>query len=428
MKEIYHPDDRIEAKLVFDQQRVATVVVSTIVDSSAELCAANEIIGLPSSNFKAKHKKSGIKFALVKKINDHSWYYATRRAIPILGVSDRENRTKIILHRDFRKVTKMSDIYIDCSDTDDLTLTEAVPVNTGSVFISAHTVWHFESLKPIGDVPQTRVTSTSRIDFKGLLPSFWTKKANYSIIHKVSELRRKFDKSKVIDKIQRSLTIKKLGMIKTFTKENFDGELKDIGGNERVESLTLTLAQAHIKEEGEGKIWGRATLRIKASLEETAAFFWNVESEAFKGIDGSERTIEKTGDEWEVIVRKVQKLESMHKGRHRKRYFKSTMRLLKVDINVYIIKLEPSYVPDKEPNEEDVVTKQPSRVGALMSTLAENTPLTKKLSTVRRVASALRSRGPIAAKEETIIRLTKRGEHTTKVELVSRLDLGPEVR
>jgi hypothetical protein len=129
-------------------------------------------------------------------------------------------------------------------------------------------------------------------------------------------------------------------------------------------------------------------------LEEAAAFFWDFESRVHQETTGDvERVIEEKKGAWEVVVRRRQKLKSVHGGIHRDREFLNVMKLHKMDENTIVITMEP-------------IEKEGERMDAVRNTLK---------STAER------------ASEEVDIRFTRRGETATKVEFVTRLEFGKSV-
>ena len=88
-------------------------------------------------------------------------------------------------------------MFIDVADTNDLK--DKYPVKAGNVLMDIHTFWTFEPMEAVGDVPQTAVTLTTRVDLKGKTPTILIEMAATNFLSQISDLRIDFDKSKEIE-------------------------------------------------------------------------------------------------------------------------------------------------------------------------------------------------------------------------------------
>ncbi|GMI31458.1 hypothetical protein TrCOL_g854 [Triparma columacea] len=269
------PDERVKMKLVLvDGASSGTGFATTVIDASVEECAANEITSLNSRNETKKAKMNGITTMKVVNVNPHTLYYITTRNLGIPGFYPRETRSKVTwLKQDDGKVI----IYF--ADAEELQVD--YPVKAGNVLLKAHTVWVFEPLEPIGGVPQTSVTLTTNIDLGGAI-DFVISIIKNTIVPKflatVSDLRKKFDKSKEIDIFKRQQIIEKFEEIAIEGAPGIESHFDEIDGAQEISSgLTgQTLIKAE-KRMG----WGKTSITVRATHKEVAAFFWDFKS----GID-----------------------------------------------------------------------------------------------------------------------------------------------
>lgn len=94
-----------------------------------------------------------------------------------------------------------------------------------------------------------------------------------------------------------------------------------------------------------GKGWGRTSLRVRASIEEVAVFFWNFDSRANMENSGDiERTCEeiKGGPSFKMVVTKRHALESAHGAYHRDRIFTSEFTHHRIDADTVDFLVSPS--------------------------------------------------------------------------------------
>ncbi|GMI43693.1 hypothetical protein TrCOL_g6405 [Triparma columacea] len=190
--ELKSPDERVKMKLVHvDGASSGTGFATTVLDASVEECAANEFY-LDSREFKKGAKERGITDYHVKNVNDHTLYYITTRNLGLPGFVPRDGRSKITWFKQ-----EDGKVIIDVTDTDELQVD--FPVKAGNILVKIHTVWVFEPLDPIGVVPQTSVTFTTKVDLGGVFFSSITNKIAPQFLGVLSDLRKKFDKSRDID-------------------------------------------------------------------------------------------------------------------------------------------------------------------------------------------------------------------------------------
>ena len=266
------PDERVKMKLVHvDGASSGTGFATTVVDASVDECAANEITCLNSRNEMKKAKMNGITTMKVVNVNPHTLYYITTRNLGIPGFVPRDGRSKVTW---FKQHDGKAIIYF--TDTEDLK--EEFPVKTGNVTVKGHSVWVFEPLQSVGDVSQTSVTFTTKVDLGGVIFSSIVNKIAPRFLAQVSDLRKKFDKSKEIDILKRQQIIQKLEEIAIKEAPGIESHFDEIDGAQEISSA-LT-GQTLIKAE-KGIGWGKTRITVRASNEEVAAFFWGIK----KGVE-----------------------------------------------------------------------------------------------------------------------------------------------
>jgi hypothetical protein len=267
--ELKSPDERVKMKLVHvNGASLCTGVATTVVDASVERCAANEIIGLNSRDEMKKAKMNGINTMKVVNVNPHTLYYITSRNIGIPGFSPRDNRSKVTWFKQ-----QDGKVIINIEDTEELH--DDFPVMAGNVLAKINTVWVFQPLKPVGDVPQTSVTFTTKVDLGGVFYSPIMNKIASRFLLQVSDLRKKFDKSKEIDIFKRQQIIEKFEEIAIEGTPGIENHFDEIEGAQEISSglSGTTMIKA---EKGMG--WGKTSITVRASLKEVAAFFWGLKS------------------------------------------------------------------------------------------------------------------------------------------------------
>ncbi|GMI47646.1 hypothetical protein TrCOL_g5426 [Triparma columacea] len=385
--ELKSPDERVKMKLVHvDGASSGSGFATTVVDASVEECAANEITSLNSRNEMKKAKMNGITTMKVVNVNPHTFYYITTRKLGIPGFVPRDGRSKVTW---FKQHDGKAIIYF--TDTEDLK--EEFPVKTGNVTVKGHSVWVFEPLDPVGGVPQTSVTFTTKVDLGGVVFSSIVNKIAPSFLAQVSDLRKKFDRSRDIDASTRIQIVRGIGEIKAISTETFDTKSLEVEGKQKVEGA-FPLADTWLKVEEKGKGWGKTTVTVRAGLKEAAAYFWDFESKVNQETTGDvERVIEEKKGTWEVVVRRKQKLESKEGVKNKHREFWNVMKLHKMDENTIVITMEP-----------------------IMENMERSDAVSNNQTSTARKAS-----------EEVAIKFTKRGEKATKVEFVTKVELGSSV-
>mmetsp|Transcript_14619 Transcript_14619/g.29983 ORF Transcript_14619/g.29983 Transcript_14619/m.29983 type:complete len:1930 (-) Transcript_14619:32-5821(-) len=424
--EITSPDNFVKMKTVhIDGESLVTGKAMTVVDASAEQCAAFEY-NMSSREALKYNTESGIYDVTFNEINEHAAHYFSTRKLPYKILKDRVSRNKIIWKKEHEGDDKGL-VIMDVSDTVDLL--DEIPMTEGAVRVVAHTFWMFKPLLPIGDVPQTEVHITTKVDFKGKIPTSVVNAIAPKFLSVLSHLRKHFDKSKNFDKINRALIIERMNTLLKVDKEMFDAHFTDFKDKERVRG-SFPLAETFFKAQGKGKGWGKTTIKVRAPIEEVAAFFWDFDSRTHLNTTGDiERVITKRKGEWEISTRRRQKLTSGHGGTHRNREFLNSMKMYRVSKNTIVITL----TAQKDQNSKlSLDASNLSELAAGPSPTSTNLFSNSSLffisspNLTKRRGRFSRKFNPkvIEASEGVTIRFTRNSKMTTKVEFVTRLELG----
>ena len=385
------PDTMVKMKgMHLPGDRIATCMASTVIHATAEECAASELALLNSRKLKRRDKEQGIIERIVKKIDNHTLYYKTIRNLGF-GLSTKEFRSKVSWFK--LKEGKIMILVRDLPQG----FEEDQKKQSNGLKTSVYTIWMFEPLQPIGKIPQTAAVFISKVDIGfNSIPKSITNILGPKFLSQVSTLRIKFDKSKEIDTEKLKSIVKNLKKLKDKSIENeesYTSKFEDLEGKEKVESA-FPLSEASLKVTGKGKGWGKITIKVFATLEETAAFFWDFESFIHKKMSGDiERSIEKRNRDWEITTRRRQNTDTKSRGRATQvREFRGNMNLHKPNDVTIIITTDP-------------ITETKIRRGGISGITIIH-----------------------EAKEEAAIRLTKRSKNETLVEFVTRLDFGKRVK
>ena len=384
LKFIKSPDAMVEMKGAhLEGDLLATCMASTVVDASVEECVASEITSLDSRELKRLDKKHGITERTVKEINDHSLYYKTVRSLSI-GLVAREFRSKV----SWFKIDKgrMMILVRDLPEG----FQEDQKKRGTTIMASVYSLWLLEPLDPVGDIPQTAAVFLAKVDLGGFIPKAITENIAPRFLVQVSHLRKQFDKTTEICIARREKIIERLKKVKATTTESFTSKFEEVEGKEKVEGA-FPVSVAFLKITGKGKGWGKTTLKVWASLEDVAAFFWDFGSRLqIKTTGDIERSVEVGSGEWEQLTCRRQNADTVLKESLRE--FRGKMKLHRVNASTIIITSEP----------------------------------TKRVATRR---SALTGKSVVLpAAEEVAIRLTRRSKHETLVELVTKLDFGKRTK
>lgn len=413
-------DPLVDLKLVHtDGENLVSALATTIVDASADACCVEEFSSLYSREFNRSLEGIGIIDATVIHINDHSLYYLTTRDLGIPGMAQREFRLKVLWKTDHD-----GNVIIDITNTTGCD--KSHPVKPKTVAASAHTVWKFQALPPIENVSQTRVTFMSRADLKGTIPSQIINKMVPKFASIVPDLRKKFDRKREIDALNRSLIVKRLinaPIQRAAERTAFCGSFE----SKEINYGAFPLSSAWVKVTGRGEGHGKTIFKISTPIEDVAAYFWHFESRIQEEISGDiQRIVEERRGEWELIVKRIQMVEIKHGGRHDARKFRSILRLHKPSSSTIEITVDPV---------EENVGRTPRPSSLKLSRRLAGLPaardsmrrsLRKSIAGGNIESNAVSGASAIGAKERLSFILTKISD-STKVEFTTSLSLGSHV-
>jgi len=218
-------------------------------------------------------------------------------------------------------------------DTDELD--DQIEIDPQHVRMSAHSVWRFEPLPPIGDIPQTRAIFTIKTNLAGAFPTKVINVLGPRFLTIVSMMRQKFDRSRDLDLASRLQIVEKLRSLQVKNGNSFDLDFLAVPGAEKVGGTGKTM----VKIDGDNA-WGTTVFTVKCDLEEVAAYFWDFESRASNRSDVRREVLEKVSD-FEIKIRRRQRMDSKHHGHHHDREYMNVMKLIKVDEDTIVIRLVP---------------------------------------------------------------------------------------
>ena len=159
-KNLKNPDERVDMKLFYlEGEVVATLVASTTLDTTAEEGAAWAIVHLDSRTRLRQAKIKGLTLLKVERVNPHTLYYITSRNMGIPGMHARDTRNILTWK-------KQDDGRMIISNLNSEAAKKKYPGKKGNVLIEAQTSYVYEPTDAIGDVPQTKLRFTAKIDMK----------------------------------------------------------------------------------------------------------------------------------------------------------------------------------------------------------------------------------------------------------------------
>ena len=324
---------------------------------------------------------------VVKKLNDHSILYFTVR-----NLESRNSFSHVALVRGVRKIHEDGSAFVAYGDMSsaDLDDKKDFAFDEDDVAVSVQAALKFEPLGSIGAVPQTKITAVVKIDFKGSVTAITKNKVAGKGTRYLSEFRSKFDRSFEIDAVRRSRIVQSIRGTQRVNADGFSNRFELRKGTVKVSSA-FPMAKSFTKITGVGKAWGTSSMTIRAPLDETTAFFWDFQSRASSDFTGNiQRLVLQKRDEFNIVVQRIQTLESKHGGKHRNREFINDMTLHVVNEDRNVIVMEPVDAREGGSESAEHYTQDSTQ----------------------------------QAKERIIVRFTRIGDKVTLVDFVSEIDLG----
>ncbi|GMI09905.1 hypothetical protein TrLO_g15291 [Triparma laevis f. longispina] len=397
-KKLNSPDSRVSMESILeDGKPVMAGRAVTIVDASIFEAAAWERSKLTRKAMKLHYDFGGLDRDLVS-FNDHSYLYRTAIDLGVAGFASRE-----WLMWGVWKMADENTLLVGGSDAED----ERFPVSARSkgakkyVRASSTFLWKYERLPEIKGIPQTRVTYCQQIDLKGLIPKAIVNSMVVGTLAFLTDMRNHFNRSSEIDAIRRAEIVESIKRNYDFilaedAMNTFEKLFKEVKGSEQPSS-SYGMAESKVYASLFGRhAWGRTSLKARATLEDVAAFLWDLDSFANFVIHGAgERmNFKDKGEEGfskRGVVRR-QKLDGSNL--HRERLFESEITLSWFDDDTIVIVLQGSDAADEGKGGES--------------------------SSRRRMSSV----APVLVGEATAVLLRRLSEAETKIEYAITLDLG----
>ncbi|GMH77977.1 hypothetical protein TL16_g07607 [Triparma laevis f. inornata] len=372
-----------------------------VVDAAIEDCAAFELAKMTRVKMKDHYDFGGVEREEVALTNHSDLFYF----VADFGIKSFARREWLM-----KSVWKMVDentIIIGYEDAEN----DNYPIGAGKKYVraSATAFWKFERLPEMNGFPLSRVTYCQKADLKGFIPRFVANLKIVRTLEILSVMRKKFDKSLEIDVGRRAEIVKKIKReVETGGAEGFaqfEAMFEEKRGWERP-SRSFGKADSFVKTEILGShSWGKTTVKIKAEMEEVAAFFWDYGSRAYMEVSRDlERTFEENdeGGGFKKHVHRRQKMDSAYSS-YRDRAFASDIALVKVDSETMILLLKPAW------SQEESNGARRKSVQAHGSVILPGDV------------------GFARAKETVAIRLRRSSKGRTKLDYACELDLGPGV-
>jgi len=267
-EKLYSPDYLVEmGKIFIDGGGGVVGRASVTVDASAEHCVAWEVAMMTRAQVKADESLG----RSLTRINDHHSVFHLIKDVKIPGFSPREFTGSKIWKRQGDKLVVVFDGVDD----------PAFPPNPLYVRGTSTVYVEYEELPPIGELPQTRVTYTMKVDLGGLIPKAVVNSRAVDQLMYLNAMRKRCDKSPEIDAGARARSVQ---MIANHEDEYSVEEHRILAEGEQqfadfqrtkpkqIKMVSpLTKAEIVMSKSGETQAWGRAITTVLASPEEVRA-------------------------------------------------------------------------------------------------------------------------------------------------------------
>ena len=223
----------------------------------------------------------------------------------------------------------------------------------------------------------------------------------------MSDLRKRFDKNREIDRARRAELVPKLKRMKVSGQEagapmvHFAALYAERKGSEEIKSA-LGSARSRVLIDASRLSWCQTSVQVRANLEEVAAVLWDFDSQSNFEFSGDvERKVETDSCDgvnnrgyFEATIERRQKLKSKNFEQHRDRQFTSKFEMHRVDEDIIVLLITPTTVTTTAPGDR------------------------------HRTSGLQHARGVVKGKETVAIRLTGIKEGLTRLDLAAELNLG----
>ncbi|GMI16546.1 hypothetical protein TrLO_g10802 [Triparma laevis f. longispina] len=337
---IFSGDPQVVFKLIYlDNDNLMTGVAECVVDAEMEEIAAWDYLKTTRSATKAFYERGGVE-KFIEKVNNHSYYYLSRRDLKVPGLKHREWRTVVVWKKEGE--SKMIVLYNDTGALDEKYRRDPRRYVVGS----SRTTWEYERLPEVEGISQTKVKLVTRVDIAGAVPSLFMNRLVKSYGGAMIQMRKHFDRSVDIDDIRRvnfAKLIKHENSLKKIVSAEALKQIEAIfeerpGSMRPSKNFGLADSKVHADVIG-GHAWCKTSIKIHAEIEEVAAFFWDFGSRANMENSGDvERTY---ADDESRDFRKIVTVQRRLEAGHRDRIFASKMSLEWVDDDTIIVLMLP---------------------------------------------------------------------------------------
>jgi len=287
-RELESADHLVNMGGYMEGDEAAIARANTILDTSVEQCAAWEMAKTSRAQTKLKKNILGS----LTKINDHHSVYHIVRVTKIPGFAPREFLTRVVWRKEGQKLVV---VYESMEHGD-------FPLNSAFVRGDSTTHWEYEALERVGQMNQTRVIMTQRIDLKGIIPKVFLNHGIVRSLMSLSATREHFDKSLEIDAGVRAQNVLMITEHEgAYTEEETrileDGERQFVifnGLAKRAKKLVmaspLTDAKVAFKD-GDSHAWGYAKTTVRATTTEVLSYKWDAYRRSTRREDDLERNV-----------------------------------------------------------------------------------------------------------------------------------------
>jgi hypothetical protein len=266
--ELESPDFLVSLQSIFvDGEAQGIFKASTVVDASAEDCAAWELSKMSRAKLKAFYSSNGLERSIIH-INEHLSVFQVVTDLRVPGLLPREYVSSIMW-----KWQDEDTLVIALESVD----VESVPMKDAYLRASATNLFEYKKLPHLGEgigaVPQTRVTLIAQVSAGGNIPRRFADRMGAGPLKSASRLRKAFDRSVEIE----VASLARLGgMIWVHEGEYTDEEIVSIDAGkdrmimfERMKTKDLTMKSPSTKatvafEDNDSHAWGWAETTVRA--------------------------------------------------------------------------------------------------------------------------------------------------------------------
>ena len=297
-EELESPDHLVKMGGFFIGEEAGIARASTIIDASDEDCATWGMCKMSRAQAKSKKALQG---SLVK-VNNHRSIYHTVRAIKIPGFAPREFLSKVVWKKQGHKLI----VAYESTDNADF------PPNPEFVKGETLAYWEYETLERTGQMHQTRVTLTQRVDLKGFIPKAFVNKGVVGSLMSLSATRKQFDKSLEVDGATRALNVEMImGHVDVEYSEEENRKLAEgerhFADFQEMKAKSLLMASPLMTAKiafnsGDRYAWGYGKTTVRARPEEVLAFLWDTMRRSAQREDDLEKSVEEQVNGHNMLV------------------------------------------------------------------------------------------------------------------------------